>query len=70
MNRYLDLKIHPYAVMLHGEPVAFFSTLICAAQVASWRGGTVENLGSGQAWLRHSCLDIASTCHVIAERVA
>lgn len=61
MNRWLDLKLHPYAVLKHGERVAFFSTLICAAQVAGWRGAAaVENLTTGQTWLRHSCLEIAN----------
>lgn len=66
MNRYLDLKLHPYAVLKHGERIAFFTNLLCAAQVATWRSAEgVENLTTGQSWLRHACLDIAGATHVI-----
>lgn len=71
MNRFLNLKLHQYAVLLHGERIAFFTNLVCAAQVATWRGAeSVENPDSGQSWDRHACLDIASTSHIIAARAA
>jgi hypothetical protein len=56
----LDLKLHPYAVLQHGERVAFFTNIVAAAQIISWRGGGgVENLVTGQKWSRFQCLDIA-----------
>lgn len=71
MNRYLDLKIHPYAVLKNGERIAFFSNLVCAAEIVSWRGGaTVENIATGQTWLRHSCLEIAGSPRPARERAA
>lgn len=71
MNRYLNLVLHPYAVLKDGERIAFFTNLTCAAQVATWRGAAaVENVSTGQTWLRHACLEIANNTHIARSAAA
>lgn len=56
----LNLALHRYAVVQHGEPTSFWSNLPLAAKMVFDRNAhSVVNLETNQSWSREECLAVA-----------